>query len=471
MEGKDPELQASRQAGLLDFIASALPASHTSKPEACQVMLHLLKLLRVVLSTPANRSYFLAQNLLPPIIPMLSAALENYIKIAASLGVPGNFSLPSSKASVENFESISEILNSFLWTVTAIFGHISSEERQLQMRDGLLELLISYQVIHRLRDLFALHDRPQMEGSAFPGPILLSIQLLVVLTSRSGRLSYIDWESSPVIMEQEIGSEGAKLADSAHFVVSNSWGDYTPLSMINGSSVVHLPDVPEDRPLDEMIKVNKNNESISIGKDSELEHDSSVKLKVDDIEKIDLDESKSGDMTNLSIPQKDEKHTVVNVAVQKNEKVSNLGQPVVFLLSAISETGLVSLPSLLTAVLLQANNRSSSEQVGFLQLANSFTEVVLIYFEDLYCEKSVDTDIGLLNKMFFSGIITQVYVHNAINNCHLSPKPYMFSLFFWRILPFAICHMSNYFLLLKGLLVIVCRVYTSIPIYNEKDLQ
>ncbi|XP_052731018.1 uncharacterized protein LOC108343939 isoform X3 [Vigna angularis] len=261
LEGKDPELQASRQAGLLDFIASALPASHTSKPEACQVMLHLLKLLRVVLSTPANRSYFLAQNLLPPIIPMLSAALENYIKIAASLGVPGNFSLPSSKASVENFESISEILNNFLWTVTAIFGHISSEERQLQMRDGLLELLISYQVIHRLRDLFALHDRPQTEGSAFPGPILLSIQLLVVLTYRSGRFCYIDWESCPLTMEQEIGSEGTKLADSAHFVVNNSWGDYTPLSMINGSSVVHLPDVPEDRPLDEMIKANNRSSS------------------------------------------------------------------------------------------------------------------------------------------------------------------------------------------------------------------
>lgn len=387
MEGKDPELQASRQAGLLDFIASALPASHTSKPEACQVMLHLLKLLRVVLSTPANRSYFLAQNLLPPIIPMLSAALENYIKIAASLSIPGNSTLPSSKASVENFESISEILNNFLWTVTAIFGHISSDERQLQMRDGLLELLISYQVIHRLRDLFALHDRPQMEGSAFPAPILLSIQLLVVLTSRSGRLSFIDWESSPVAMEEEIGSEGVKSADSAHFVVNNSWG-------INGSLVVHLPDVPEDRPLDEMIKVNKNDESISIGKDCELEHDSSVKLKNDDKEKLDgLDESKknqNGDITNLSVLQKDEKHTAVNVTVQRNEKVSNLAQPVIFLLSAISETGLVSLPSLLTAVLLQANNRSSSEQVRFLQPANSFTQAVLIYFEDLSCENSVD---------------------------------------------------------------------------------
>ncbi|XP_044484685.1 uncharacterized protein LOC123210410 isoform X4 [Mangifera indica] len=162
LEGKDPELQVSRQAGLLDFIASALPASHTSKPEACQVTIHLLKLLRVVLSVPLNRSYFLAQNLLPPIIPMLSAALENYIKIAASLNVPSSTNLPSSKVSVENFESVSEVLDGFLWTVAMIIGHISSDERQLQMRDGLLELLVAYQVIHCLRDLFALYDRPQM---------------------------------------------------------------------------------------------------------------------------------------------------------------------------------------------------------------------------------------------------------------------------------------------------------------------
>ncbi|CAJ2664620.1 unnamed protein product [Trifolium pratense] len=372
LEGKDPELQASRQAGLLDFIASALPASHTSKPEACLVTLHLLKLLRVVLSAPANRSYFIAQNLLPPIIPMLSAALENYIKIAASLSTPGNVSLPSTKASAENFESISEILINFLWTVTAIFGHISSEARQLQMRDGLLELLISYQVIHRLRDLFALHDRPQMEGSAFPASIVLSIHLLTVLTSRPGKLSYIDWESSPVAMEQEISSEGAKFANSILSVGQNSWGDYNPLSVINGGSAMHLPDVPEDRPLDEISKVNRNEESVAIGKDCELEHESSVKLKNNDMEKItNQDESKKNqnDIATSAIPQRDEKHTA-----QKNEKESILAQPVVFLLSAVSETGLVSLPSLLTAVLLQANNRSSSEQANFI-LPSNFEEV------------------------------------------------------------------------------------------------
>lgn len=373
LEGKDPELQASRQAGLLDFIASALPASHTSKPEACQVTLHLLKLLRVVLSAPANRSYFISQNLLPPIIPMLSAALENYIKIAASLSTPGNVSLPSTKASAENFESISEILINFLWTVTAIFGHISSEARQLQMRDGLLELLISYQVIHRLRDLFALHDRPQMEGSAFPAPIVFSIHLLMVLTSRPGKLSYIDWESSPVATEQEIGSEAAKFANSVLSVMKNSWGDYNPSSVVNGGSVMHLPDVPEDRPLDEISKVNRDEESFAIGKGCESEHDASVKLNNNDTEKIaSSDESQKNqneDIATSVISQRDEKHTA-----QKNEKESILAQPVAFLLSAVSETGLVSLPSLLTAVLLQANNKSSSEQASFI-LPSNFEEV------------------------------------------------------------------------------------------------
>lgn len=371
MEGKDPELQASRQVGLLDFIASALPASHTSKPEACQVTLHLSKLLRVVLSVHANRSYFLSQNFLPPIIPMLSAALENYIKIAASINIPGNPSLPANKVSVENFELISEILNNFLWTVTTILGHVSSEEKQLQMRDGLLELLVSYQVIHRLRDLFALHDRPQMEGSIFPTPILLSIHLLVTLTLRHGTISSIDWNSFPVAKEQKIVNEGAQVADSIQFVGSNSWGDYQPpLSVINGSSVMHLPDVPEDRPLDELCKVNMSEESLAIDKVQELRQtDDSLQLKNTDAELTSVpDESKSnqrGDIINYSVSQKDEKNINVGT-IPKNEKVPILDQPVAFLLSSLSETGLVSLLSLLTAVLLQANNRSSSEQVSLL---------------------------------------------------------------------------------------------------------
>ncbi|KAJ9677513.1 hypothetical protein PVL29_022484 [Vitis rotundifolia] len=383
LEGKDPELNASRQAGLVDFIASALPASHTSKPEACQVTIYLLRLLRVVLSVPATRSYFLAQNLLPPIIPMLSAALENYIKIAASLNIPGSTSLSSSKASVENFESISEVLDGFLWTVTTIIGHISSDERQLQMQDGLLELVIAYQVIHRLRDLFALYDRPQVEGAPFPSSILLSINLLTVLTSRPRTISSIDWKSFPV--ETITGNEiqEAKLTESAdfgHSYVNNSSGDHRPpLSTLNGSTNLPLPDVPEDRPLDEPCKINRNIESVSIGKDCEKRlADISIELNNVDSNMTDASNSSqsnlSEDISKSCIPQKGEQNSMNICAEQKTENISSSKQPMAFLLSAISDTGLVSLPSLLTAVLLQANNRLSSEQGSYV-LPSNFEEV------------------------------------------------------------------------------------------------
>ncbi|XVF50040.1 hypothetical protein PTKIN_Ptkin04bG0063100 [Pterospermum kingtungense] len=373
LEGKEPELQASRQAGLLDFIASALPASHTSKPEACQVTIHFLKLLRMVLSTPVNRSYFLAQNLLPPMIPMLSAALENYIKIAASLNLAGNGNSLSSRTSLENFESVSEVLDGFLWTVSSIIGHISFDERQLQMRDGLLELLIAYQVIHRLRDLFALYDRPQVEGAPFPSSILLSIHLLVVLTSSPGNISI---NREPLPIEMELGNENqeTKTAASADFGCSfdnNNAGDIPQLSGLNGGMVAPLSDVPEDRPLDEpcRITLNDNLEFICIDGEKkrtdcsvELNNLSTLKTDVTDVPEKKL------------VEQKEEKLVIISREEKPNENISSVKQPLAFLLSAISETGLVSLPSLLTSVLLQANNRLPSEQASNA-LPSNFEEV------------------------------------------------------------------------------------------------
>ncbi|GMJ04940.1 hypothetical protein HRI_004163200 [Hibiscus trionum] len=374
LEGKEPELHASRQAGLIDFIASALPASHTSKPEACQVTIHLLKLLRVVLSTPVNQSYFLAQNLLPPMIPMLSVALENYIKIAASLNLPGSSNSLSCKTSLENFESVSEVLDGFLWAVSSIIGHISSDECQLQMRDGLLELLVAYQVIHRFRDLFALYDRPQVEGSPFPSSILLSIHLLVVLTSSPDK-SCINWESLPI--EMELGSESqdttiAASEDSRCSFVNSNTGDNIPqLRVPNGSIMAPLSDVPEDRPLDELCRINKNDNLVFIGKDGEKKvTDSSVELNNLGISKVDVTDASHKTL----VEQKEEKPVIIAREDKLNENISSVKQPVAFLLSAISETGLVSLPSLLTSVLLQANNKLPSEQASNA-LPSNFEEV------------------------------------------------------------------------------------------------
>lgn len=414
LDGKDPELHASRQAGLIDFIASALPASHTSKPEACQVTIYLLRLLKVVLSVPANRSYFLAQNLLPPIIPMLSAALENYIKIAASINVPGSTSMLPSKT-VENFESISEVLDGFLWTVTTIIGHISSDERQLQMKDGLVELVVAYQVIHRLRDLFALYDRPQVEGSPFPSSIILSINLLMVLTSRPQTISSIDWESFPIetVSGKEIGeAKLAEIGDSGHSSINNCSEDYRrPLSVPNGSTVFSLPGVPEDRPLDESCITNRNPEPGSIGRDCEKElNDRSIELNdviTNTIAAVDKS-SENVDISNCVVPQKDERSVVDTGVEQKKENILGLKQPMEFLLAAISETGLVSLPSLLTAVLLQANNRLSSEQASYT-LPSNFEEVATGVLKVL--NSLALMDITLMQKMLARSDLKMEFFH------------------------------------------------------------
>lgn len=49
LERKEPELHASRQVGLIDFIASAMPASHTPRPDAPQANIQFL--LIVVITT------------------------------------------------------------------------------------------------------------------------------------------------------------------------------------------------------------------------------------------------------------------------------------------------------------------------------------------------------------------------------------------------------------------------------------
>ncbi|KAL6509536.1 hypothetical protein OROGR_022846 [Orobanche gracilis] len=367
LEGRDAELQAARQAGLLDFIASALPASHTSKPEACQVTVYLLKLLRVVLATPTNKCFFLVQNLLPPVIPMLASALETYIKMAASLNIPGPTNFISSKTSTGHFELISEIVDGFLWTVAAIVGHVSCNEYQLQMQDGLIELIIAYQIIHRLRDLFALYDRPQVEGSSFPSSILLGINFLTVLTSKFRESSSIDWNS----FRNDV-MQGSELGPHVELLVSADFGELDPFG-IGGRPVLPTPGSLHTYLADEF--------SINQGTSCRIPvcdnfHD--VEQNASKVQTIDVMDGSlkapTKDKLRFPVTQRDINNCGSNITVQNNGNGSNSKRPVKFLLSAMSETGLVSLPSMLTAVLLQANNRLSAEQCSF-SVPPNFEEV------------------------------------------------------------------------------------------------
>ncbi|XP_078430275.1 uncharacterized protein LOC144702200 isoform X2 [Wolffia australiana] len=375
LEGKEPELHGARKAGLIDFIASALPASHTSRPEACQVTRYLLRLLQVVLSIAANRSYFLSQNLLPPIIPMLSASLENYIKIAASSNLSGT----TTKNYAENLETIAEVLDGFLCVVTEILAHSVSDEQQLQMRDGLVDLVVSYQVIHRLRDFFALYDRPQIEGSPFPSSILLSLNLLAVLTTKSGRASPTEWGSPHNLFPETIGNvdirgKGAENTVSGAFSVSGE-------NMQKESS----PDVDK---LNGMLS-SRISESCMILPD----HKASKMIDDDYVDKTD------GIIRSCEVV-KDESSTQRKEEAQKKHRS--------LLLSAISETGLISLHSLLTAVLLQANNRQSSEQNSYT-LPSNFEEVATGVLKILNNISLLD--VGLLQNMLARPDLQMEFFH------------------------------------------------------------
>lgn len=371
---------------MLDFIASALLASHTSRPVACEVTVYLLRLLRVLLSLPANRTYFLVQNLLPPIIPMLSASLENYIKVAASNS--GSLNPPSSKTLTENMDTVGEVLDGFLWTVTVIVGHLYVDDEQLKMQEGLIELIVAYQTIHHLRDLFALYDRPQVEGSPLPSSILFGLNLLTVLTSKPGNFSAIDWESC------KCRTPAGNLAHECEYLSSLDIRVGNQLMAPDESRDAKLPSntsgVPkcDDCGFSELVEENKpaeQHECSVLGDRGSLDEARKGLLGLsaglnNSSSASEIQPSHLGDTIDQHSEvstQRDENSTVDgrlegrkinNICIVMNDSPGkgneiNLKQPAMFVLSAMAETGLVSLPSLLTAVLLQANTRSSSDQV------------------------------------------------------------------------------------------------------------
>ncbi|CAN6339224.1 unnamed protein product [Urochloa humidicola] len=414
LEGKDLELHASRQVGLLDFIASALPASHTSKPGACQVTVYLLRLLRVLLSLPANRTYFLVQNLLPPIIPMLSASLENYIKAAASNS--GSSNVLSNKTSTENTESSGEVLDGFLWTVTMIVGHVHLDDEQLQMQGGLIELIVAYQIIHRLRDLFALYDRPQVEGSPLPSSILFGLNLLSVLTSKPGNFSTIDWESCKcrtlggnIVQEYEYLSSQDSMGNQ--LMALDQSGDTklpslsSELTEENKSCKLHDLSIPGDRKL--VDDARKDLVAVSGGLNNSAMQPSDLGITTEKRCEIPSlgDENSTSDNFVEGRKVNNVDSVYDNSPGKGNE--TNLKHPVMLLLSAMAETGLVSLPSLLTAVLLQANNRSSEQTSAILP--SNFEEVATGVLKVL--NNMARLDINLLQCMLARSDLKMEFFH------------------------------------------------------------
>ncbi|XP_024529909.1 uncharacterized protein LOC9660323 [Selaginella moellendorffii] len=321
LDGKEAELHVARHTGLVDFIATALPASHTSKPEASQTTVALLKLLVVLLTLPANRSYFLARNLLPPLVPILSTALENY----SSVGCSASSSTGDKLVVDDKFNAVGEVLEDLLKCVTHVMGHSSLDERQLQMQDDLVELIVACDIIHRLRNLFALFDRPQVEGAPFPPPVLLGLKLLDTLT----RGKTLTAAQSPSSMAAQF------------FYFQKLMGMKRPAEV-------------QELPFDEL----ESNRHPSDCASSCSEPAEDQLVEADRTSKLDAGTSNRDELRRPSYASKS----------------------VGFLLVAIAETGMVGLPSLLTAVLLQSNPRAASTDqalpLNFEEVATSVLRVL-----------------------------------------------------------------------------------------------
>ncbi|KAG0561411.1 hypothetical protein KC19_9G062600 [Ceratodon purpureus] len=354
LEEREPELHAARQQGLIDYIATALPASHSSKPEASAFTVALLRLLMVVLSLPANRSYFIARNLLPPLIPMLSTALENFSSSDSvnNQGVPSLVfssmskeapALPSENQGIsavlvkeekmtqeEKVGVMQEVLEGLLWVISSIIGHACGDDHLTQMQEDLAELVVACEVLHKLQNLFALFDRPQMEGAAIPGPVLLGLRLLETLTGPRG-----------------------KTLTAAH---------ESPVNIVGR--------LPQSAPEPESILEDPGTQKLGGVREECLDEDSTV-LGVSGTP----DEVKNSDVKTSDNAKTPELATIIPMVCQIDEKNQmTLNRSTKFLLEAIEETGLVGLPSLLTAVLLQANPRATPEQAA-TALPSNFEEV------------------------------------------------------------------------------------------------
>lgn len=445
-DGKEAELHAARQAGLVDFIATALPASHTSKAEASQTTLSLLRILKVLLALPANRSYFISRNLLPPLIPMLSTALENFssqdsVSVTSGTANAGSLCGTADKLpNDEKLDAVGEVLNGLLECVTLIMKHSGTDERQVSMKDDLVELLIACEVIHHLRDLFSLFDRPQIEGAPFPTPVLFGLNLLQALTGPRGKLAGLPYDAQLNMMLDRREAGGASC-----FIGFNAQGCAVSSTVLPQNEVALVESVQPSLNTRGEIKAKKhpsseNEDQLEEGSHAAGEGRDRVCTAVDVIiaDKSEVSPGKHAveELLNEGVVEASQTGETLKKSMDAVEQMSGTSQEVLGaevkttdlysekgqmrqsslpacrsisnLVSAIAETGLVGLPSLLTAVLLQTNPRSTPEQAAAV-LPSNFEEVATCVLKVL--NNLARLDLGLVQSLLAMPDLQMEFFH------------------------------------------------------------
>lgn len=251
----------------------------------------------------------------------------------------------------------------------------------------------------------------------------------------------------------------------------------------SGSRVVPSPGVSEILPSNKGSEIMKSNEAQSAVRDSEkaLMGDSAVQQDSSPVTihvTAETEQNLTEDIAEPSIPLEDCKLLVNNCGQQKDETTSSSKQPVALLLSAISETGLVSLPSLLTSVLLQANNRLSQDQAPYV-LPSNFEEVatgVLKFLNNL-----AYLDIAIMQKMLARLDLKMEFFHlmsfflSHCNSKWKSPKDQVGLLLIESLLllgHFALFHTENQAVLRWGNSPTILHKVCDLPFvfFSDPDL-
>ena len=301
LDEKDSELHVARQLGLLDFVATSIPLRQDPI-----ITLNLLQIQKTLLYLPANRSYYIIRNLLPPMVPMLLSSLEIFSTFGNFYQEPS--SITPNEESVSEFNNdkikkanelvvLQEILEGLLNSTISIMGHYCIDDGQLSMQDDLVDLLVASGLIHQLQNFFAVFNWQQNKKIQIPNSIVLSLKLMEVLTG-SKRKSLVATHEEPI------------------------------------NILIHKPCLKDSK--------SNNKKEDSIKKEGIF---TLVDMGIDCCRDIAIEKSKE-DEYYLS----EEAPRIV--ITQKN---SSLTESTTLLIGAISETRLVGLLSLLIGILLQIN--------------------------------------------------------------------------------------------------------------------
>ena len=312
---------------------------------------------------------------------MLSAALENFssqdlIIATASSAHVGSSTVIDKGLNDEKADAIGEVLNGLLECVVLIMDHNNMDERQISMKDDLIELLVACEIIHHLRDMFSLFDRPQVEGAPFPAPVLFGLNLLQAITANRGKVIGLPYDAhlSTMIKRQEIRDtvvvlpvtdpnislnggahvelDQTKCETNATEISSTGCGQPDP-NVFNAPAIIDTNEGAANK-----VVINEDAGVMSNHQSSTMVVEAIGTLGANMIPvNIATPESMIPSGPELRVMEAcNEKALMRHHALATCQSMS-------FLVSAIAETGLVGLPSLLTAVLLQTNPRSVAEQV------------------------------------------------------------------------------------------------------------